>query len=289
MPQPTRTAKSERSEEVEQRSGQTRPSESTATTGGRAASEASDQTRPSAVRRETTAMMRRLSEMDLSPPAGRNRSMEISREQVLRYRVHAQQLDRDESGDASTAAHVLDLGVQDTGPDGARWALEVRGFAPDPGELFTAWTLRGAPHVYRRDPGRGRRCCGGPALGGRCGQADLHRGPSVEAGGHPGARGPRPDRRGDALDRHHPDRQGRPVQRAACPAAGAVPALLPGVRRGPPLRAAVPFLRAAGRARAAARHLAAGPRADPRLARTGEGRRPRTGPDPGGAPPARAR
>jgi len=76
--------------------------------------------------------------------------MEISREQVLRYRVHAQQLDRDESGDASTAAHILDLGVQDTGPDGARWALEVRGFAPDPGELFTAWTLRGAPHVYRR-------------------------------------------------------------------------------------------------------------------------------------------
>ncbi len=75
--------------------------------------------------------------------------MEISREQVLRYRVHAQQLDR-EAGDTSTAAEVLDIGVQDTGPDGARWALELRGSAPDPDELFIAWTLRGAPHVYRR-------------------------------------------------------------------------------------------------------------------------------------------
>jgi len=75
--------------------------------------------------------------------------MEISREQVLRFRVHVQQLDR-EPGDGSTTAAVLDLGVQDTGPDGARWALELRGSAPDPGELFTAWTLRGAPHVYRR-------------------------------------------------------------------------------------------------------------------------------------------
>ena len=75
--------------------------------------------------------------------------MEISREQVLRFRVHVQQLDR-EPGDASTAPDVLHLGVQDTGPDGARWALELRGHTADPDELFTAWTLRGAPHVYRR-------------------------------------------------------------------------------------------------------------------------------------------
>lgn len=76
--------------------------------------------------------------------------MEISREQVLRFRVHALQLDRDQTGEVSTNAHVLDLGVQDSGSDGARWALEVRGFAPDPADLFTAWTIRGAPHVYRR-------------------------------------------------------------------------------------------------------------------------------------------
>ncbi len=76
--------------------------------------------------------------------------MDVSREQVLRYRVHAQQLDREPKAEASTGAAVLDIGVQDTGPDGSLWALEVRGFAPDPKDLFTAWTLRGAPHVYRR-------------------------------------------------------------------------------------------------------------------------------------------
>ncbi len=75
--------------------------------------------------------------------------MEISREQVLRFRVHVQQLDR-EPGGTSTAPDVLDLGVQDTGPDGARWALVLRGHTADPDDLFTVWSLRGAPHVYRR-------------------------------------------------------------------------------------------------------------------------------------------
>ena len=75
--------------------------------------------------------------------------MRVSREDVLRYRVHAQQLDR--SADAAAPdADVLDLGVQDTGPDGASWALVIRGTAVDDDALLTAWTLRGAPHVYRR-------------------------------------------------------------------------------------------------------------------------------------------
>jgi hypothetical protein len=41
--------------------------------------------------------------------------------------------------------------VQDTGTDGARWALANRG-APGPAaaDLVYAWTLRGAPHAYRR-------------------------------------------------------------------------------------------------------------------------------------------
>jgi|SRR5680860_387664 len=76
--------------------------------------------------------------------------MDITREHVLRFRVHAQQLDRERSGEVSTGAALLDLGVQDTGPDGSRWALELRGSVPDPADLFTAWTIRGAPHVYRR-------------------------------------------------------------------------------------------------------------------------------------------
>jgi hypothetical protein len=71
----------------------------------------------------------------------------VTREQVLRHRVAAHELDR--VGDHSDAA-VLDLGVQDTGPDGARWALEIRGTRVSDQDLFLAWTLRGAPHAYRR-------------------------------------------------------------------------------------------------------------------------------------------
>jgi hypothetical protein len=61
--------------------------------------------------------------------------------------VHAQQLDR--SGSADDAA-VLDLGVQDTGPDGAGWALALRGCSVAVEDLVLVWTLRGAPHFYRR-------------------------------------------------------------------------------------------------------------------------------------------
>ncbi|TCI96024.1 crosslink repair DNA glycosylase YcaQ family protein [Aeromicrobium sp. IC_218] len=74
--------------------------------------------------------------------------MQVTRAQALRYRVHAQQLER--TGVHADAA-VLDLGVQDTGPDGAPWALAVRGCEPAPGSTVLVWTLRGAPAVYRRD------------------------------------------------------------------------------------------------------------------------------------------
>ena len=76
--------------------------------------------------------------------------MSVSRTQVLRYRVHAQQLDRPTSADRATDdAAILDLGVQDTGPDGALWALAVRGVPVRatqwPDELALAWTLRAPP------------------------------------------------------------------------------------------------------------------------------------------------
>ena len=75
--------------------------------------------------------------------------MRVTRQQVLDFRVHAQQLDlADDARNADVA--ILDLGVQDSGPDGARWALALRGWHGDPDDLLTAWTLRGAPHVYRR-------------------------------------------------------------------------------------------------------------------------------------------
>lgn len=76
----------------------------------------------------------------------------ITRSQILGFRVRAQQLDRDSGQLANTA--VLDIGVQDTGPDGGLWALTNRGVDASKlpaTKLATVWTIRGAPHLYRRE------------------------------------------------------------------------------------------------------------------------------------------
>jgi hypothetical protein len=75
----------------------------------------------------------------------------IDRLSALGFRVRAQQLDRERGTLPSTA--VLDIGAQDTGPDGALWALALRGVDTTKltdGALVLAWTIRGAPHMYRR-------------------------------------------------------------------------------------------------------------------------------------------
>lgn len=72
----------------------------------------------------------------------------LTREDVLGSRVRAQQLDRTDTGPSRAA--VLDVGVQDTGPDGGRWALAVRGVEVPPDDLVLLWTIRGSPHLYRR-------------------------------------------------------------------------------------------------------------------------------------------
>ena len=80
----------------------------------------------------------------------------LSRRAALASRIRAQQLDRTDGTLADTA--ILDLGVQETGPDGGRWALAIRGLDVESlsdDDLVTLWTIRGAPHLYRRkDVGR---------------------------------------------------------------------------------------------------------------------------------------
>jgi Winged helix DNA-binding domain len=86
----------------------------------------------------------------------------MKRSEVLAHRIHVQQLDRVQSGpsvlgEAITDAAIFDFGVQDTGRDGASWALANRGVPiRNTSELETspevalAWTLRASPHYYRR-------------------------------------------------------------------------------------------------------------------------------------------
>ena len=89
----------------------------------------------------------------------------MDRQEALARRVAAQQLDRPPAPRPFTDAAVLDLGVQDTGRDGASWALVNRGvpvespaaLAQSP-DLALVWTpARCAALLPARGPARRAR------------------------------------------------------------------------------------------------------------------------------------
>lgn len=81
--------------------------------------------------------------------------MKVSREQVIAYRIEAQQLHR--TGTQARSLAVLDIGVQDAAGEQARLAFDARLPKPPREDLFgpdsslaLVWSLRGAPYVHRR-------------------------------------------------------------------------------------------------------------------------------------------
>jgi hypothetical protein len=72
-------------------------------------------------------------------------------EAIRWFRFRRHQLDGDAAarGKGGDVA-LLDYGVQDTGPDGAAWALAIRGVDVSPASLSKAATARHATFLGRR-------------------------------------------------------------------------------------------------------------------------------------------
>ena len=222
--------------------------------------------------------------------------MDLTREQVIGHRIAAQQLDRAAaSGRPVTDAAILDLGVQDSGRDGASWALANRGVpvasADDAGrrrrtgpgvESAGVAALLPASRAGRRDD-RGL-----PVRRRRRGSTDDRSRQARRRLGRRAARGDRGGGEGHAAPRHRSDGEGRPVDGADRGPARRVRHRVPTLPSHPRVGVAVPDRRRVRWSGARTGHLPAGAPAHPGLAAsTGRGRR-RPGGRPG-APPGHPR
>lgn len=105
--------------------------------------------------------------------------MTVSVAAVRRFRFGRHSLDA--TGDPA----ILDYGVQDTGPDGAAWALAIRGAETPTETLVYAWTLRGAPHAYRRADVTGIAVATAPLSEADAGKRIFDAGKPLKAAGVP--------------------------------------------------------------------------------------------------------
>ena len=189
--------------------------------------------------------------------ADREPAAVVTREQVLAFRWAAHQLGRTRGTVADTA--LLDYGVQDTGPRGARWALANRGLIGyDDADVLLAWTIRVSPHLYRRADARAIAIATSPFDDTDAAKRIFDASKPLREAGVPvlEALATVAGHERDIVAR--PDGQGRPVDRADPAARRALRALVQPVPGDARLGGAVPHRRPPGRARARPRDLASG-------------------------------
>jgi len=73
--------------------------------------------------------------------------VDLTRQQVLRHRIHQHELDRRTSDAAELA--VLSLGVQDNTSGSALLSFAARLAEPEVDDFVLTWSVRGAPHLHR--------------------------------------------------------------------------------------------------------------------------------------------
>jgi hypothetical protein len=154
---------------------------------------------------------------------------------------------------------LLDLGLQDTGTGGATWALALRGaIKPGEEELALAWTIRAAPHLYRRADLATVAVATAPLSEADAAKRIYDASKPLKDAGIPALEALTTVARRRARAGDRADGQGRALRPADGTPRGPLPEALSTLRRHSPMGDDVSAGCAAGRPRARARHVAAG-------------------------------